>query len=125
MGTPVEILDIVKGYCACRDPQYNALAVGEIGIAGQITARFVDGRRAYTVYISEFCQRLYDTAGVSVTWLDGLDWDTVSQYKDAVALDASVARRGIAVIAKSEQDAVSKFLGVRLYEPISEKRKSS
>jgi hypothetical protein len=64
-------------------------------------------------------------AGVSVTWLDGLDWDTVSQYKDAVALDASVSRRGIAVIEKSEQAEVSKFLGIRLYEPISEKRKST
>jgi hypothetical protein len=61
---------------------------------------------------------------ISVTWVEGLDWETVSQYKDAVALDASIARRGLAVIPASRADEVSGIDGVFVFKPLTElKRK--
>jgi len=56
---------------------------------------------------------------IPITWLDGLDWDTVSQYKDAVALDASIARRGLAVIPASRADELSGIEGVSLFAPLT------
>ena len=118
------------------DPGYASTGGGRFGdwdpaLMTDWTRRLFDGMdespavdKDHLLLIADGYMPLQD-AGVSVTWLDGLDWDTVGQYKDAVALDASVSRRGIAVVAKSEQVEVSKFLGIRLYEPISEKRKSS
>lgn len=61
---------------------------------------------------------------VPVTWLAGLDWETVSQYKGAVALDASIARRGLAVIPKSRAADIPAGEGVCLFRPLTElKRK--
>ena len=54
-------------------------------------------------------------------WLDGLGWDAVSEYKDALALDASVQKRGVAVVPKSAGSAP--IAGVRLYAPLTEKRR--
>ena len=62
-------------------------------------------------------------AGIAVAWLDGVDWSTVSQYKNAVALDASVSRRGIAVVPKARSSELSKLPGVSLYEPLTELRR--
>jgi hypothetical protein len=56
---------------------------------------------------------------VDVIWLDGLDWAKVSQYKNAVALDASVAKRGIAVVPKDRAADLVKIPGVTLYEPLT------
>lgn len=54
--------------------------------------------------------------------IEGLDWATVSQYKDALALDASVATRLIAVIPESARVKWQSSAGVRLYAPLTEKR---
>lgn len=63
-------------------------------------------------------------SGIAVTWLDGVDWSTVSQYKNAVALDASISKRGIAVVPKTGSSEISKLRGVSLFEPLTElKRK--
>lgn len=62
---------------------------------------------------------------ITVTWLDGLDWETVSQYRGAVALDASIARRGLAVVPKEKAGALSGIDGVCLFAPLTElKRKA-
>jgi len=56
--------------------------------------------------------------------LEGLDWAKVSQYKNAVALDASVAERRIAVVPKDSAPELVKIAGVTLYEPLTpQKRK--
>lgn len=61
---------------------------------------------------------------ISVTWVDGLDWETVSQYRNAVALDASIARRGLAVIPASREQEFSGREGICLFKPLTElKRK--
>jgi hypothetical protein len=57
-----------------------------------------------------------------VIWLDGLGWDAVSEYRNALALDASVDKRGIAVVPKSAGSAP--VAGVRLYAPLTEKRRA-
>jgi hypothetical protein len=63
-------------------------------------------------------------SSLAVAWLDGVNWDTVGQYKNAVALDASVRKRGIAVVPKARSSELSKLPGVSLYEPLTElKRK--
>ena len=63
-------------------------------------------------------------SSVALTWLDGLDWETVSQYKNAVALDASVARRGIGVIPRSLVADLPEADGLSVFEPLTElKRK--
>ena len=54
--------------------------------------------------------------------LEGLDWAVVSQYKDALALDASVAKRVIAVIPESEAATWANVPNLRLYAPLTEKR---
>lgn len=58
-----------------------------------------------------------------MTWLDGVDWATVGQYKNAVALDASVSRRGIAVVPKARPSELPEIPGVSLFEPISEPKR--
>lgn len=63
---------------------------------------------------------------VPVTWLAGLDWETVSEYEGAVALDASIARRGLAVIPKGRADEIAEIGGVCLFRPLTElKRKKA
>jgi hypothetical protein len=63
-------------------------------------------------------------ANLDVTWLNGIDWSTVSQYKNAVALDASVTKRGIAVVPKARSPELSTISGVSLFEPLTDlKRK--
>lgn len=63
-------------------------------------------------------------AGTAVTWLDGIDWNTVAQYKNAVALDASIRKRGIAVVPAARSSELSNIPGVSLYGPLTElKRK--
>lgn len=61
--------------------------------------------------------------GIAVTWIDGLDWSTVSQYKSAVALDASVTRRGLAVVSKSDASRFSGAPGVHVYAPLTAKKR--
>jgi hypothetical protein len=61
--------------------------------------------------------------GVAVTWLDGLDWNAVSQYKNAVALDASVSRRGLAVVSKADASRLSETPGVHVFAPLTEKKR--
>lgn len=56
---------------------------------------------------------------IAVTWIDGLDWETVSQYKNAVALDASIARRGLAVIPASRAEEISGKDGICLFTPLT------
>lgn len=61
---------------------------------------------------------------VRVIWLEGLDWTKVSQYKNAVALDASVSKRAIALVPKGRASDLVKIPGVTLYEPLTpQKRK--
>ncbi|MEM9683158.1 MAG: hypothetical protein AAF942_07820, partial [Pseudomonadota bacterium] len=63
-------------------------------------------------------------SSVALTWLDGLDWGTVSQYRNAVALDASVARRGIGVVQRSQVADLPEVDGLAAFEPLTElKRK--
>ena len=65
-------------------------------------------------------------ADIEITRLSGLDWETVSQYRNAVALDASISRRGLAVIPKSRAKEFTGIDGVCLFRPLTElKRKSS
>jgi hypothetical protein len=65
-------------------------------------------------------------AGTDVTWLSGLDWETVSQYKNAVALDASISRRGLAVVPKARGREFDGIDGVAVFKPLTElKRKAS
>ena len=62
--------------------------------------------------------------GIAVTWLAGVEWSTISQYKNAVALDASIPKRGIAVVPKTKSSELAKLHGVSLFAPITElKRK--
>jgi hypothetical protein len=61
---------------------------------------------------------------VEDVWLDGLDWSKVSQYRNAVALDASVAKRGIAVVPKSRASDLVKIPGVTLYEPLTPQKRN-
>jgi hypothetical protein len=61
--------------------------------------------------------------GIAVTWLDGLDWNTVSQYKNAVALDASVTRRGLAVVSKADAAKLPKTRGIHVFAPLTEKKR--
>lgn len=57
---------------------------------------------------------------VPIIWLTGLDWETISQYKGAVALDASITRRGLAVIPKGRKDELSGIEGASLFKPLTE-----
>jgi hypothetical protein len=61
--------------------------------------------------------------GIAVTWIDGLDWSTVSQYRSAVALDASVTRRGLAVVSKSDASRLGGTPGVHVYAPLTAKKR--
>ncbi len=60
--------------------------------------------------------------GVVFNWLASLDWQTVAGYRDAVALDASVPHRGVAIIDAETAEALPRVLGLRLYVPICPKR---
>jgi hypothetical protein len=44
--------------------------------------------------------------GVVFNWLESLDWQTVAGYRDAVALDASVPHRGVAIIDVETAEAL-------------------
>ncbi|MCZ6872061.1 MAG: hypothetical protein O7G88_00815 [bacterium] len=66
-----------------------------------------------------------DTAsdlGVAMTWLDGLDWQTATNYADGVALAASVPHRGLAIVSPEIADALPPLPSLRIYTPICPKR---
>jgi hypothetical protein len=60
--------------------------------------------------------------GVKFVWLSGLDWHAVSNYRSAVALDASVPHRGLAIVEAHTAEALPRLPGLRLYTPICAKR---
>jgi hypothetical protein len=62
--------------------------------------------------------------GMAFNWLVGLDWQTVSGYRSAVALDASVSHRGLAVIDTETAEAWPPIPGLRIYMPNCPKRVS-
>jgi hypothetical protein len=53
---------------------------------------------------------------------NGLDWHAVSNYRSAVALDASVPHRGLAIVEAHTAEALSRLPGLRLYTPICARR---
>lgn len=60
--------------------------------------------------------------GVGFAWLDGLDWQAVSAYRDALALDASVPHRGLAIVDLKMACALPAIPALRIYQPICPKR---
>lgn len=63
--------------------------------------------------------------GVKFHWLQGLDWQAVANYREAVALDASVPQRGFAIIDLATATAWPPLPGLRLYAPICPQRVAS
>jgi hypothetical protein len=60
--------------------------------------------------------------GVELSWLTSFDWETVSDYQKAVALDDSVPHRGLAILDAATAEALPRVPGLRVYRPICSKR---
>jgi hypothetical protein len=60
--------------------------------------------------------------GVAMTWLEGLDWQTATNYDDGVALEVSVPYRGLAIVSPDIADALPPLPSLRIYRPICPQR---
>ena len=63
--------------------------------------------------------------GLDILWAEGLDWETASSYRDAIALDSSVPYRGFAIVDPATADALPKTPGVNVYRPLFKKQTAS
>ena len=61
--------------------------------------------------------------GIAFHWLTGVDWSAVAAYRGAVALDASVPHRGLAVVDAARAKALPRTGGLVVYVPLCPKRR--
>ena len=59
---------------------------------------------------------------VTLTWVTRFDWETVSNYQKALALDDSVPHRGFAILDAPTAESLPEISGLRVYTPICSKR---
>lgn len=118
------------------DPAYTSGGGGRFGdwdpaLMTNWSRRLFDGLAQSPPVGPDACLLLMDGDGdappsVDLTWLRGLDWDTAGRYRNAVALDASVSRRGIGVIERSRLSDLPEMPGLWAFEPLTElKRKQA
>ncbi|GIX49179.1 MAG: hypothetical protein KatS3mg131_3390 [Candidatus Tectimicrobiota bacterium] len=63
--------------------------------------------------------------GLRFAWLAGVDWGAVTTYRAAVALDASVPHRGVAIVDAPTAAALPALPGLRRYRPLGPRRVAS